>query len=145
VYVQAPPTGIYDFSLVAVPPLGQTLQKITRLPVPANRTEFIPDGFRGVCIHALSNHKTVIFSAPPGQDQSSELSEQLKLISDTASGLALSPVDNETFQKSIKGVQDLLDKSVGELRTRLHATTFNNNGSVEVQSGTSRLAGPPSR
>jgi hypothetical protein len=57
VYVQAPPNGVYDFTLVAYPPVGPAGQMITPLPEPASLTEFVPLGFRGVTIHAESNTK----------------------------------------------------------------------------------------
>ena len=56
-YVQAPPNGVYDFTLVAYPPVGSAGQMITPLPEPASLTEFVPPGFRGVTIHAESNTK----------------------------------------------------------------------------------------
>ena len=56
VYVQAPPDGIYDFDLVAVASGdGPAAQVLTPLPEPASLTQFTPDGFRGVRIHAVRN------------------------------------------------------------------------------------------
>lgn len=89
VYVQAPPDGIYDFTLVALPPLsGATTQVLTPLPEPGSLTEFLPDGFRGVRIHALDNtmekllapqSEAVVF---PAADTTSELAANLKALAD---------------------------------------------------------------
>lgn len=65
-HVQAPPDGIYDFDLVGLPPIGGvTTQVLTPLPEPASLTEFLPDGFRGVRIHALDNKMQALLTPEP--------------------------------------------------------------------------------
>ena len=68
IYVQAPPDGIYDFDLVALPPIGGvTTQVLTPLPEPASLTEFLPDKFRGVKIHALDNKMQALLTPESGE------------------------------------------------------------------------------
>jgi hypothetical protein len=58
VYVQPPPDGIYDFDFVAEPPpAGSAVTQVVS-PISAEKVlETIPEGLRGVRIHAASNQK----------------------------------------------------------------------------------------
>ncbi len=59
VYITPPLDGIYDFDFVASPPEGPALQVIT--PIEGqHRLESIPEGFKGVRIHASKNVKVAL-------------------------------------------------------------------------------------
>ena len=62
VYVQPPPDGIYDFDFVATPPEGNAPQVLMPIPVCSTITE-IPEGMRGVRIHASTNSVVALFDA----------------------------------------------------------------------------------
>ncbi|SEK65606.1 hypothetical protein [Nitrosovibrio tenuis] len=59
VHIQAPPDGIYGFDFVAVPPEGATAQVISSIEV-ADVWENLPEGIKGVRIHASQNSKTIL-------------------------------------------------------------------------------------
>lgn len=59
IFIQPPPDGIYEFEFVADPPEGPVSQVIT--PVEAVYVwENIPDGLKGVRVHAAQNSKTAL-------------------------------------------------------------------------------------
>jgi hypothetical protein len=61
VYVQPPPDGIYDFHFNAEPPSGIPAQVFT--PISATKIlEKMPNGFRGVRVHAASNKKEALLA-----------------------------------------------------------------------------------
>ncbi|WP_404789131.1 hypothetical protein [Altericista sp. CCNU0014] len=61
-YIQAPPDGIYDFDFVAEPPDGSATQAIT--PIAAEFLwENLPQGLKGIRIHASANSKVAFFSS----------------------------------------------------------------------------------
>ena len=63
VYVQPPPDGIYDFDFVAEPPPADRVVTQAFAPISAERVlESVPNGLRGVRIHAASNQKEAMLS-----------------------------------------------------------------------------------
>jgi hypothetical protein len=59
IHIQPPPDGIYDFDFVADPPTGPAPQVIS--PIQATYTwEALPEGVKGVRVHASQNAKTVL-------------------------------------------------------------------------------------
>lgn len=59
IFIQPPPNGIYDFDFVADPPEGSATQVITPIEV-AHLWENLPEGAKGVRVHAAQNSKTAL-------------------------------------------------------------------------------------
>jgi hypothetical protein len=57
IHIQAPPDGIYGFDFVADPPQGSAVEIISPVEV-TDIWENVPEGVRGVRIHAAKNSKT---------------------------------------------------------------------------------------
>ncbi|WLQ15122.1 DUF5818 domain-containing protein [Hahella aquimaris] len=58
-YIQAPPDGVYDFGFVAMPPDQPAAEVISSMSV-TYRMAVIPDGLKGVRVHAESNSKAAM-------------------------------------------------------------------------------------
>ncbi len=70
-YIQAPPDGIYDFDFIATPPDGIATQVIT--PIEVNFLwENLPEGLKGVRIHASSNSKVAFLNSEDDCTQANE-------------------------------------------------------------------------
>ena len=65
VYIQPPPDGIYGYDFVAVPPDQLVPQVIT--PIVANKVEPLPDGLKGVRVHASLNSKIALLDRGGGR------------------------------------------------------------------------------
>src|SRR5687768_13959267 len=59
IFIQPPPNGIYDFDFVADPPEGPATQVITPIEV-VHLWDPLPEGVKGVRIHAMQNSKTAL-------------------------------------------------------------------------------------
>ena len=68
IHIQAPPDGIYGFDFVADPPEGVAAQVISAIEV-TDVWENLPEGVKGVRIHASQNSKTALldFGEPDRQ------------------------------------------------------------------------------
>jgi hypothetical protein len=131
IYIQAPPDGIYDFSLVALPPLGGvTTQELTPLPEPASLTEFTPPGFRGARIHALQNKiegllgSGSVVSRLLEEDAATNLAQHLGGLSDYVKGLSVAAKRKKALSAAIQAAVEASKETEtpsDELSRRLQA------------------------
>jgi hypothetical protein len=68
IHVQAPPDGIYGFDFAADPPEGVTAQVISPMDV-TDVWENLPEGVKGVRIHASQNSKTALIGGFDNPDR----------------------------------------------------------------------------
>jgi hypothetical protein len=62
IYIQPPPNGIYDFDFYATPPSGITTQVLTLISA-KYLMEPMPNGLKGVEVHASNNSQVALLSA----------------------------------------------------------------------------------